>query len=236
MSRAKLHKLAWAALLGGALLLTAACQGAPRREAPPSWRPKTVAVLPFRTVAPDRKGATTACSPLTGAVYACGVDKNLNSEAEAVLLDRLLSILSQRADFEVVPPSVAAPVFQRLRREAMGQDLAKAVAETGRKLGAEAVLIGHLYRFRQREGGAASAENPASVAFDLAMVRVSDARVIWKNSFDETQQSLSENLLNIEQYLKTGLRWLTAQELARLGMDQLMQRFPWLKPEKKKAR
>jgi hypothetical protein len=235
MSRAKLYKLICAALIGGALILTAACQGAPPRQAPPAWRPKTVAVLPFRTVPPDRPGSTTACSPLTGAVYACGVDRKLGSEAEAVLQDELLSILSQRASFEVVPPSVAGPVFQRLRRAKMGQDLAKAVAETGRKLGAEAVLIGHLYRFRQLVGGAASAESPASVAFDLAMVRVKDAQVIWKNSFDETQQSLSENLFNIEQYLKTGLRWLTAQELSRLGMDQLMQRFPWLKPAKKKA-
>ena len=235
MSRAKIAKLCWALLLCSALIMVAACQGAPKRQAPPAWRPQRVAVLPFATVPPDGPGSSTACSPLTGAVYTCGVDKKMNSEAEAVLEDQLLGILSQRADFDVVPPAQAGPVFQRLRRERMGQNLAKTVAETGRKLGVEAVLIGHIYRFRQRVGGAASAETPASVAFDLAMVRVSDAQVLWKNSFDETQKSLSENLFNIEQYMKTGLRWLTAQELARLGMDQLMLRFPWLKPAKKKA-
>lgn len=235
MSWAKIHKLAWALVLCAALIMTAACQGAPKRQAPPSWRPQRVAVLPFATVAPDSPGSNTACSPLTGAVYSCGVDQKLNSEAEAVLEDELLSILSKRASFEVVPPSMAGPVFQRLRREQMGQNLAQAVAETGRKLGVEAVLVGHIYRFRQLVGGAASAESPASVAFDLAMVRVADAQVLWKNSFDETQKSLSENLFNIEQYMKTGLRWLTAQELARLGMDHLMRNFPWLKPEKKKA-
>jgi hypothetical protein len=235
MSWAKVHKLGWALLLCGAMIMTAACQGAPKRQAPPTWRPQRVAVLPFATVQPDAPGSSTACSPLTGAVYSCGVDQKLNSEAEAVLEDQLLSILSQHAAFDVVPPAQAGPVFQRLRREQMGQNLAQAVAATGRKLGVEAVLVGHIYRFRQRVGGAASAETPASVAFDLAMVRVADAQVLWKNSFDETQKSLSENLFNIEQYMKTGLRWLTAQELARVGMDQLMLRFPWLKPAKKKA-
>ncbi|KMY65852.1 hypothetical protein AAU61_19605 [Desulfocarbo indianensis] len=227
--------LAWAAFLAVALSLAAACQTTPERERPPAWSPQKVAVLPYRTVPPEAKGASTACSPLTGAVFACGVDEQLGSEAEAVLNDKLMDILSRRAKFEVVPPYQVGPVFQRHRRQQMGQDLAQAVAETGRKLGVDAVLVGHVYRFRQLVGGAASAEKPASVAFDLAMLRVSDAQVIWKNSFDETQQSLSENLFNIGQYMKTGLRWLTAQELARVGLDQLMLRFPWLKPAKKEG-
>lgn len=235
MSWAKVHKLSWALLLCGAMIMTAACQGAPKRQAPPTWRPQRVAVLPFATVPPDGQGSSTACSPLTGAVYTCGVDKQMNNEAEAVLQDQLLSILSQQSAFDVVPPAQAGPVFQRQRRHEMGQNLAKAVAATGRQLGVEGVLVGHIYRFRQRVGGAAAAESPASVAFDLALVRVSDAQVVWKNSFDETQKSLSADILNLGQYMKTGLRWLTAQELARVGMDQLMLRFPWLKPAKKKA-
>jgi TolB-like protein len=235
MSWAKVNKLAWAVLIISAMMITAACQGTPKKQPPPTWRPQRLAILPFSTVPPDAEGSTTACSPLTGAVFACGVDKAINSEAEAVLEDQLLNILSTRATFEVIPPSMTGPVFQRLRRAEMGRNLAKDVAATGKKLGVDGVLVGHIYRFRQRVGGAASAESPASVAFDLALVRVSDAKVLWKNSFDETQKSLSENLFNIEQYMKTGLRWLTAQELARVGMDQLMMRFPWLKPEKNTA-
>ena len=40
-----------------------------------------------------------------------------------------------------------------------------------------------------------------------------DGSVLWKNSFDETQQSLSQDLLNLGQYMKHGLRWYTAEEL-----------------------
>ncbi len=232
--RALKSRLALAAVLAALLAIAAGCQSAPKREAPPAWSPRRVAVLPFRTVPPAPHG-TAAYSPLSGAAYAAGVDKRMASEAEAVLGDRLLAVLSTRATFEVVPPSQAGPVFQRMRRAEMGQGLARAVADTGRKLGVDAVLVGYLYRFRQRVGTAAAVDKPASVAFELALVRVSDAQVVWKNSFDETQRSLSENLFNLGQYLKTGLRWMTAQELARVGLDHLMKRFPWLKPEKKEG-
>jgi hypothetical protein len=217
-----------AAACSAALLMSAGCQtGAQTKRVRPVWQPQKVAVLDFRAVPPDPQQGTTACSPLTGAVYACGIPQDKFGQAERTLTESLLDILAQRATFQVVPPSQAQPVFSRLRRENLGMDLAKAVARAGRKLGADGVLIGHVYRWRQRVGGEMAADRPASVAFDLAMVRTDDAQIIWKNSFDETQRSLSENLLNLGQYLKTGLRWVTVQELARVGLQHLMKRFPW---------
>ena len=98
---------------------------------------------------------------------------------------------------------------------------------TGAKMGADGVLVGHLYRFDQRVGGPMTAKKPASVAFDVAMVRVADGIVVWKNSFDETQRSLTENIFNIEQFVQGGLRWFTAEEFATYGMKVLMAGFPW---------
>ena len=219
----------WLAALA-ALVWLAACQwGAPPPPQAPSWSPRRVAVLPYRTVRPD-PGGTTACSPVTGAIYACGIDTAAAPEARRVLDRALMEILDQRAAFQVVPPAQAAPVYQRLRRERLGLSVRRAVAAAGRRLGVDAVLVGHIYRYRQRVGGPYTAQRPASVAFDLNLVRVADASVVWKNSFDQTQRSLSENILNLEQYVEHGLRWLTARELARLGMRRLMAGFPWLKP------
>jgi hypothetical protein len=220
-----------AAALAAAALWAAGCQtGSQARRVQPVWQPQKVAVLQFRAVPPDPQQGTTACSPLTGAVYACGIPQDKLTQAERTLTEALLDILAQDADFEVVPPSQAQPVFTRLRRENLGMDLAKVVAMTGRKLGAEGVLVGHVYRWRQRLGGEMAADRPASAAFDLAMVRTDDAQVVWKNSFDQTQRSLSENLFNLGQYLKTGLRWVTVQELGRVGLQHLMERFPWQRP------
>ena len=63
------------------------------------------------------------------------------------------------------------------------------------------------------------------------MVRTSDGAIIWKNSFDEHQVSLSENIYNVGQYLKHGLSWFTAEQYAVVGLEEAMQRFPWNKRE-----
>ena len=225
-----------AAACGLALLfLMGACQGflPPPPEKPSSWTPKRVAVLPFQKVLPAPDEGGLARSPLTGAVFSGGGD--LESPAGPNALDRALSeLLPGVAPFEIVPASQAGLVFSRLERENMGKPLRHLLAETGRKLNCDGVLIGHLYRFVQRVGGELTAESPASVAFDLAMVNVDNSLVVWKNSFDQTQRGLSEDILQLDQYVQHGLRWYTAEDLARYGLEDMLRRFPWQKAAKSK--
>jgi arginase family enzyme len=58
------------------------------------------------------------------------------------------------------------------------------------------------------------------VAFSLILVRAKDGAVLWRYSFDQTQQSLTENLLNWRFYKEKGMRWVTARELAAYGMEE----------------
>ncbi|HEX9444423.1 MAG TPA: hypothetical protein VGA73_09900, partial [Candidatus Binatia bacterium] len=62
--------------------------------------------------------------------------------------------------------------------------------------------------------------SPASVAFVLEAWDVKRGDVIWTARFDETQKSLSENLLNIGQVASRGVRWVTAEELAQEGVKK----------------
>jgi hypothetical protein len=90
----------------------------------------------------------------------------------------------------------------------------------GEELKADAVLYSKLFRFEDRIGGKYSVEKPASVAFTLQIIRVSDGATLWRNTFDETQQSLMENLMKAGLYRKTGLHWLTATQLAEYGLNR----------------
>ncbi len=90
----------------------------------------------------------------------------------------------------------------------------------GEKLKVDAVLYSKLFRFEDRIGGEYSVKKPASVAFTLQIIRVSDGATLWRNTFDETQQALMENLMKAGLYRKTGLRWLTATQLADYGLNQ----------------
>ena len=58
------------------------------------------------------------------------------------------------------------------------------------------------------------------MTFTLQIIQVSDGAILWRNTFDETQQALTENLLKVGLYKKIGLRWLTATELANYGLNQ----------------
>ena len=53
-----------------------------------------------------------------------------------------------------------------------------------------------------------------------------DGKLIWKAQFSETQKSLSENLFQLGAVAKRGLRWMTAEEMSRAGLTQMLKDFP----------
>ncbi len=224
-----------AAALISALVLSFGCstngQGsAPRQEI--AWVPKKLAVMPFiRVDSPIQPGGTVCC-PLTGAVFNTG---QIIPGAEQVLDDALNADLAQITNLSFVPYAQTGLVFGQIAGREFKDSLRQDLAATGKKLGADAIMVGFIFRFRQRQGTGYAVDKPASVAFDLSVVRVSDGMVLWKNSFDETQQSLSQDLLQLDQYMKYGLRWYTAEELGKIGMSRLLERFPWRKPAPKTA-
>jgi hypothetical protein len=102
----------------------------------------------------------------------------------------------------------------------------KILIAMGQKLAVDAVLVGFVYRFRERVGKGFSAESPASVAFDLHLIRVMDGRTVWSANFDETQQTLGQNLFQLGTFLTRGGRWITAEDMASGGLNDIMNEFP----------
>ncbi|MCB2192889.1 MAG: hypothetical protein KQI62_15065 [Deltaproteobacteria bacterium] len=222
-----------AAVLISALALSLGCSSTGQSQAVRqefAWVPKKMAVMPFVKVDSPIQPGGTVCCPLTGAVFNTG---QIIPGAEKVLDQALNSDLPEITKIPFVPYAQTGLVFGQIAGRQYKDNLRKDVVAAAKKLGADAVLVGFIFRFRQRQGTAYAVDKPASVAFDLTIVRVRDGSVIWKNSFDETQQSLSADLLNLNQYMKHGLRWFTAEELGRIGMTRLLQRFPWRKADAK---
>ena len=77
-------------------------------------------------------------------------------------------------------------------------------ARVASKVGARFVVLGALGRFRQREGSALGVTSPASVVYQVALVRASDRAILATDRLDYTQQALSENLLDLPRFLKGG--------------------------------
>ena len=78
-----------------------------------------------------------------------------------------------------------------------------------------------------RVGGGAAIESPASVAFYVYLIDTAYGKTIWKATFERTQRSLSENMGDIRAFFKTGAKWLTADQLARFGVNEAFKKYPF---------
>ena len=121
--------------------------------------------------------------------------------------------------FAVVPPSDVLGAFVAQGRPIPRLDPREAGAVAAREFGASAVLLGKVYRYREREGQALGASRPASVGYELTLFEAPGGRRLWTSRFDETQQPLTANIFNAQRYPGGGRRWLTGAELARWGAD-----------------
>ena len=122
---------------------------------------------------------------------------------------------------------LSASQVERFASERSGNRLGM-IKAIGRELKCDMVLLTMVNRFHQREGGEFAAENPASAAFSMDLVRVDDGQVMWKGGFDETQESLLSNLLSFGRAESRGFKWVTVEELARQGIHERLSTCPYL--------
>ncbi len=90
---------------------------------------------------------------------------------------------------------------------------------------ARSILYLRIYRFKERVGRGIGVSEPASVAFALFLYDGQTGRLLWHDVFDETQKPLSENILNFSLY--KSIKWLTAEELAKNGLEKILSRSPF---------
>ena len=121
--------------------------------------------------------------------------------------------------FAVVAPSDLLAAFVAQGRALPRLDPREAGALAAREFGASAVLLGKVYRYREREGQAYGAQRPASVGYEMTLFEAPGGRRLWTSRFDETQQPITADVFNVQRYPGGGRRWLTAAELARWGAD-----------------
>ncbi len=146
-------------------------------------------------------------------------------EKGQVLLNTMLAeYFSDRKDIALLTPG---------QRDALEKEMIRcrtsAVVTICRTKVADAVLLCTLQRFTEREGTEYSIVNPASVAFDYKLVHAETGQTICSGTFSETQQPLLSDMFQFFKKAKRGVKWLSAEELARDGFQQKIADCPYLK-------
>lgn len=184
---------------------------------------KRLAVMPFQQVSPELVATYATQNALTASVLK--TDNDLKSP-ERFLQDFFMERMSAYPQFELVSPDRVGGIYKRVGSNSFSATLPQVMKEVGEELNADAIVVGYLYRYRERRGYDYSVEKPASVFFEIHLYRVQDGALVWKGIFNKTQTSLMENVLGVSYFLKDKGRWLTAQELAMEGMEDTVRRFP----------
>jgi hypothetical protein len=120
---------------------------------------------------------------------------------------------------QVIPPSDLAVLFEAQGAPLPRRDPRAAAETAAREFGASSVVLGEVYRWRERGGGARGSDRPAGVGYELSLFDASTGRRLWSSRFDHTQRSLTADPLTARNYPGGGSRWLTAAELARWGAE-----------------
>ena len=179
--------------------------------------------MPFQQISPEEADIKTVRCPVCGLLLR--TEKSAKG-SEKVVEELFIERLAAKKAFILMPPEMVGGVYERVTAGLFKADLLEILKKVGNELEADGIILGNVYRFRERKGYEYSVEKPASVAFEIHLIRVSDGVIIWRGIFDKTQTSLMEDMLQISSFMKERGRWMTAKELAAEGMDEVLKDFP----------
>ncbi len=212
------------ALLGMALLL--GCSSSVGRSISAPLRPNPVVHVEARPGLQDRGPfQRVAVAPFEASpALSRREDPDSPSADEAVVLvARHVSEALKERGVDVIPADDLRRATEDAGPTASRPELARLAAE---RFGAQALLVGSVLRYQERVGQAAGSTRPAAVGFQVTLYGAPDGAQLWRGTFDERQQPLSENVLNAARYPGRGSRWLSAGELARWGAGEVALAMP----------
>jgi hypothetical protein len=184
---------------------------------------RRIAVVPFQQIITEEDNAKTVRCPLCGAIFL--TDKS-PEDAGKIVEGIFVQWFKEQKKVNLIPPERVNGIYRRISAESFKTTLPEILKKVGNELEVDGIVVGYVYRYQERRGRPYSVEKPASVAFDIHLVRVSDGTLIWKGTFDRTQSSLLENIFLSSSFFKHRGRWATAEELTKEGMEKIMETFP----------
>ena len=182
----------------------------------------SLAILPFIIERVEDRARGAVC-PICGGLYGKG---NVLAGSQIYLTRLLQEKMEAMGTFKLLPPEKVEEALSESDRRQFDLNPMRSSIRLGQTLDVDFIFVGFLFRFEQRVGSSIGVDKPASVGFDVHLIRLKDRKMVWTGKFDETQRPLSENLLKMGSFVRRKASWLTAEELSSVGMDEMLTRFP----------
>jgi TolB-like protein len=207
-------------LFNGFLVNRAAAQS---RAEPINVQWEKIGVMPFFKGRRSADAGETLTCPLCELSFRF---ENIKEDADRALTHSVQEVLERRYRGKVIAMEEVSRVYQEISRDD-AKDTPRSLAQkAGEVLGADLMIVGTVWRYRDRIRYDMGLETGASVAFEIYLIDVPSGKTVWKQRFDETQRPLTEDIRGAKVLLKKGARWLTADELACYGVEEVFKKFP----------
>lgn len=182
----------------------------------------SIAVISFQPLTPEESGNTVFC-PICGIGSSSGkVLKGSEKSVEEIFVNKLREL----KEVKLIPADKVQGVYKSVSSESLKRNFIEQLKEVGSESGADFLAVGYVYRYTERVGYKMSAERPASIAFEIHLIKTADGSLVWRGYFDKTQKSLMEDVFQISSFFKGGGTWMTASQLTQQGMDNIFKTFP----------
>jgi len=178
-----------------------------------------IVVVGFKPALSEEKRPSLFRCPICGATF---MAESVSGDVAEAMSASLFNCLEKNQKYALVPPGQAKGVYSTILSQNITIGIKDMLQNIGKSFSSDAVLFGYIYRWTERVGTAYGIESPASVAFDLHLVSTDTGSILWKDSFKKTQLALSENLLDLSTFIKSRGKWLTAKELAHIGLESMI--------------
>ena len=146
------------------------------------------------------------------------IDRTLPQGAAESITAQIYAKASEMGGWEVVPQDDVDTALQQLPPMTIA-DMEQNALALGRNVAADGIIYGTVSRYRQRVGFNYAAQSPAAVAFTLHFIDENSKQVVWTANFAREQKSLSENILDLPNFVSHGARWVRAEDIASEGVD-----------------
>ncbi len=141
--------------------------------------------------------------------------------------DFLDSLIADELNVSEVSRIIGPSHIETLVAEVAGGNLGMMRA-VGKKVNCGTVLYVTVQRFKQRLGGEYAVDSPASAAFEMRLIDIDSGTALWTGTFNETQESLLNNLFSFDKAQSRGFKWITVEELVQQGVHERLAECPYL--------
>jgi len=157
----------------------------------------------------------------------CFISEDIMPGADEKLTNYTQTALTKRLGNQILPKDVVKVANSKIRVYQSGATPKSIAIKTGKATGADVIIVGSVWRYKNRISAKGSSDQPTSVAFVVYLLDVPTGNTIWKNSFVKSQTALTDDISNIKLVFKGGVKWLKADELAKFGVDEVFNEFPY---------